>query len=52
MISVHLKPVNFFTKNPALDVLASTQMLNKSVHVHIETNDYKDKRHCDLKPML
>lgn len=30
-ISVMLKPDGFFTKNPALDVPASTQDFNKSV---------------------
>ena len=30
-ISVHFKPVNFFTKNPALDVPPSTQSFNQSV---------------------
>ncbi|KAH6880808.1 copper amine oxidase [Thelonectria olida] len=33
IIKVHLKPVNFFTKNPALDVPPSTQERNKSVLV-------------------
>lgn len=29
-IKVALKPVNFFTKNPAIDVPPSTQAVNKS----------------------
>ncbi|KAF7548687.1 hypothetical protein G7046_g8593 [Stylonectria norvegica] len=31
IVSVHLKPVNFFTRNPAIDVPPSTQAVNKSV---------------------
>lgn len=31
IIKVALKPVNFFDKNPALDVPPSTQQFNKSV---------------------
>ena len=30
ILKVHLKPVNFFTKNPALDVPPSEQSFNKS----------------------
>ncbi|KAH9890887.1 copper amine oxidase [Xylariomycetidae sp. FL2044] len=33
IISVHLKPVNFFTRNPALDVPQSNQRTSKSVQV-------------------
>jgi primary-amine oxidase len=29
-LSIHLKPVNFFNKNPALDVPPSEQAFNKS----------------------
>ncbi|KAF3934741.1 hypothetical protein ABW20_dc0107216 [Dactylellina cionopaga] len=32
-VRVHLKPVNFFDKNPALDLPPSTQEINKSVLV-------------------
>jgi primary-amine oxidase len=33
ILKVSLKPVNFFDKNPALDVPPSTQAFNKSVLV-------------------
>lgn len=31
ILKIHLKPVNFFDKNPALDVPPSEQSFNKSV---------------------
>ncbi|OAQ59106.1 copper amine oxidase [Pochonia chlamydosporia 170] len=33
ILKVHLRPVNFFTKNPALDVPPSTQAFNKSCQI-------------------
>jgi primary-amine oxidase len=30
ILTIHLKPVNFFDENPALDVPPSTQAFNKS----------------------
>jgi primary-amine oxidase len=30
ILKIHLKPVNFFDKNPALDVAPSEQSFNKS----------------------
>ncbi|KAI5459688.1 copper amine oxidase [Mariannaea sp. PMI_226] len=45
IIRVHLKPVNFFTKNPALDVPPSTQERNKSTLVK-ENSDS-----CCAKPL-
>lgn len=30
ILKIHMKPVNFFDKNPALDVPPSTQTFNKS----------------------
>ena len=30
ILKIHMKPVNFFDKNPALDVAPSTQDFNKS----------------------
>lgn len=30
ILKIHMKPVNFFDKNPALDVPPSTQEFNKS----------------------
>jgi primary-amine oxidase len=33
ILKIHLKPVNFFDKNPALDVPPSDQGFNKSVLV-------------------
>jgi primary-amine oxidase len=33
ILKVHLRPVNFFTKNPALDVPPSTQEVNKSTQI-------------------
>ena len=33
ILKIHLKPVNFFDKNPALDVPPSEQSFNKSVLV-------------------
>lgn len=38
IIRVHFKPVNFFDKNPALDVPQSEQVTNKSVQVGLETD--------------
>ncbi|EWC46648.1 hypothetical protein DRE_04135 [Drechslerella stenobrocha 248] len=34
-VKVHMKPVNFFDKNPALDLPPSTQEINKSVLVAV-----------------
>ncbi|KAH8665733.1 copper amine oxidase [Tricladium varicosporioides] len=36
ILKVHLKPVNFFDKNPALDVPPSVQSFNKSVLASVE----------------
>lgn len=36
IIKVSLKPVNFFDKNPALDVPPSVQSFNKSVLASVE----------------
>jgi primary-amine oxidase len=33
ILKIHMKPVNFFDKNPALDVPPSEQSFNKSVLV-------------------
>ena len=41
MLKVMFKPVNFFDKNPALDVPASTQAFNQSVGL----NGAKTVRH-------
>ena len=38
-IKVAFKPVNFFDKNPALDVPPSTQAFNKSVLLSGEESD-------------
>jgi primary-amine oxidase len=38
IITVGLKPSNFFTANPALDVPASEQHFNKSILYEDETN--------------
>ncbi|OTB08229.1 hypothetical protein M426DRAFT_317341 [Hypoxylon sp. CI-4A] len=38
IISVHLKPVNFFTRNPAIDVPPSTQEVNRSVEHKVAAN--------------
>jgi primary-amine oxidase len=35
ILKVHLRPVNFFTKNPALDVPASAQAINKSCQLRL-----------------
>lgn len=40
ILKVHLRPVNFFTKNPALDVPASAQAFNKSCELRL-TNGHK-----------
>ncbi|KAI1390612.1 copper amine oxidase [Hypoxylon trugodes] len=38
IVSVHLKPVNFFTRNPALDVPQSTQAHNRSIEHKVGTD--------------
>ncbi|KAF3228362.1 hypothetical protein TWF106_007394 [Orbilia oligospora] len=40
-LRVHLKPVNFFDKNPALDLPPSTQSINKSVLLNVDGNNHK-----------
>ncbi|KAF9890348.1 hypothetical protein FE257_006014 [Aspergillus nanangensis] len=46
MLRVHLKPVNFFTKNPALDVPPSSQAVNRS---ELLTCDDKAADSCCIK---
>ncbi|KAI5461030.1 copper amine oxidase [Mariannaea sp. PMI_226] len=43
ILKVHLRPVNFFTKNPALDVPPSTQAFNKSCQLRAISNADKLK---------
>lgn len=40
-ISVHLKPVNFFDKNPGIDVRPSEQVFNRSTSAQQETSHHQ-----------
>ena len=47
ILKVHLKPVNFFTKNPALDVPPSEQSVNQSTLIENKKAEVSDSCGCD-----